>query len=197
MGVVARVVLVHGIAQQYEGPETLGLKLGAALRDGVKLATGTALEPEDVACAFFGSAFIEEGTRAADLPPWDEKHVRMGFEAELLDAWFQRAAKLEASIPSLDEEGTRNLTAAATSRALQVEWVRTRLHGLARSGFFKGLDKRVLVGELRQVTRYLDEPPTWQAARRSVAELIGQDTRVIVAHSLGSVVAYEALCENP
>ncbi|MFE3582667.1 hypothetical protein [Streptomyces vinaceus] len=86
MGVVARVVLVHGIAQRYEGPESLGLTLGAALRDGVQLAAKLTLEPADVACAFYGNAFIEEGTRADDLPPWDENHVRMGLEAELLDA---------------------------------------------------------------------------------------------------------------
>ncbi|MFE3582668.1 hypothetical protein [Streptomyces vinaceus] len=75
--------------------------------------------------------------------------------------------------------------------------MRARLNGLAKAEFFQGVAKRFLVGELKQVTRYLDEPPTWQAARAAVAEQIGADTRVIVAHSLGSVVAYEALCENP
>jgi pimeloyl-ACP methyl ester carboxylesterase len=30
-----------------------------------------------------------------------------------------------------------------------------------------------------------------------VLETIGEDTRVVVAHSLGSVVAYEALCARP
>lgn len=194
---MARVVLVHGIAQQFEGPETLGLKLGAALRDGVQLGANLTLEPADVACAFYGNAFIEEGTRPADLPPWDEKYVEDGLEAELLDAWFQRAAELEPSIPPLDEEGTRSLKAAATSRALQVKWVRARLNGLVKADFFQGLGKRFLVSELKQVRRYLDDPPTWQAARASVAEQVGEDTRVIVAHSLGSVVAYEALCENP
>jgi pimeloyl-ACP methyl ester carboxylesterase len=30
-----------------------------------------------------------------------------------------------------------------------------------------------------------------------VSEAVGEDTRVLVGHSLGSVVAYEALCANP
>ncbi|MFE1416724.1 antibiotic ABC transporter ATP-binding protein [Streptomyces sp. NPDC058746] len=194
---MAQVVLVHGIAQQFEGPELLGLRLGAAVRDGVKLSSGLTLEPQDVACAFYGNVFIEPGSRSGDLPPWDEHDVDAGLEAELLDAWCQRAAELDDAIPSWDEEGTRGPAGYAASRALLSRWVRERLNALVEARFFEPVSKRMLVSELKQVRRYLDEPPVWQAARAAVAAQVGADTRVLVAHSLGSVVAYEALCENP
>ncbi|MFE6755758.1 antibiotic ABC transporter ATP-binding protein [Streptomyces sp. NPDC057684] len=194
---MARVVLVHGVAQQFEGPELLSLRLGAALRDGVKLATGTVLRPEDVACAFYGNCFIEPGTRSNGLPAWDEHDVEDGLEAELLDAWWRQAAEIDDAVEPADEEGTRGPAGYAASRMLLSRWVRERLNGLTQARFFQPVSERILIGELKQVRRYLDEPPVWQAARAAVAAEIGPDTRVVVAHSLGSVVAYEALCENP
>lgn len=194
---MARVVLVHGVGQQFEGPELLSVRLGAALRDGVKLSSGLTLRPEEVACAFYGNAFVEPGTRAGDLPAWDEHHVDEGFEAELLNAWWRRAAEIDDAVAPADEEETRGLVGYAGSRLLLSRWARERLDALARTRFFQPVVKRMLVAELKQVRRYLDEPPVWQAARAAVAAEISADTRVVVAHSLGSVVAYEALCENP
>ncbi|MGW6356961.1 antibiotic ABC transporter ATP-binding protein [Streptomyces sp. NPDC055092] len=194
---MARVVLVHGVAQQFEGPELLSLRLGAALRDGVKLATGKALQPEAVACAFYGNCFVEPGTRSDGLPAWNERDVEDGLEAELLDAWCRRAEEIDDAVPPADEEKTRGPAGYGASRLLLSRWVRERLNALTEARFFRPVSERMLIGELKQVRRYLDEPPVWQAARAAVAAEIGADTRVVVAHSLGSVVAYEALCENP
>ncbi|MFD5633659.1 antibiotic ABC transporter ATP-binding protein [Streptomyces sp. NPDC127077] len=194
---MARVVLVHGVAQQFEGPELLSLRLGAAVRDGVKLASGLTLQPKDVACAFYGNVFIEPDSRSGDLPPWDEHDVEDGLEAELLDAWWQRAAELDDEVPPVDEAGTRGPVGFAVSRLLLSQWVRGALNALSAAQFFQPASKRMLVSELKQVRRYLDEPPIWQDARAAVAARISADTRVLVGHSLGSVVAYEALCENP
>ncbi|PKV84273.1 antibiotic ABC transporter ATP-binding protein [Streptomyces sp. TLI_146] len=194
---MARVVLVHGVGQQYEGPELLSLRLGAALRDGVRLASGVRLAPEDVACAFYGNVFVEPGTRSDDLPPWDEHDVEEGLEADLLDAWWQQAAAVDDKVPPVEEDGTRGAVAFGASRLLLSQRVRSALDALSGARFFKPVTERMLIGELKQVRRYLDEPPVWQAARAAVAAEISADTRVVVAHSLGSVVAYEALCEHP
>lgn len=43
----------------------------------------------------------------------------------------------------------------------------------------------------------MTDPQVRQAALDRVAAGIGEDTRVVVGHSLGSVVAYEALCAHP
>ncbi|MGW7261347.1 antibiotic ABC transporter ATP-binding protein [Streptomyces sp. NPDC054834] len=194
---MARVVLVHGIAQQFQGPELLSLRLAAAARDGVRLSSELMLGPKDVSCAFYGNAFVEPGTRAEDLPAWDEHDVEEGLETELLDAWWQHAAEIDDKVAPAEEERTRAWPAYAATRPLLSGWVRERLNALAQARFFQPVAKRLLVSELKQVRRYLDEPPIWQAARAAVAVEITADTRVMVAHSLGSVVAYEALCENP
>jgi len=71
--------------------------------------------------------------------------------------------------------------------------VQAALKALSHSKFFGGLALRTLVFDLKQVRRYLTDPGLRAAARARVIDLIGPDTEVVVGHSLGSVVAYEAL----
>ena len=71
--------------------------------------------------------------------------------------------------------------------------VQAALRALSNSKFFGGLALRALVFDLKQVRRYLTDPALRAKVRSRVANLIGLDTQVVVAHSLGSVVAYEAL----
>jgi hypothetical protein len=62
---------------------------------------------------------------------------------------------------------------------------------------FGGVALRALVFDLKQVRRYLQDQQLREAARAVVGKLITEDTRVVVAHSLGSVVAYETLAGMP
>jgi pimeloyl-ACP methyl ester carboxylesterase len=55
----------------------------------------------------------------------------------------------------------------------------------------------VLIWDLKQVRRYFREPGLREAIRDRVRAEVGPDTLVVVAHSLGSVVAYEALSSMP
>lgn len=71
------------------------------------------------------------------------------------------------------------------------------MRALPQSRYFTGLVLRALVSDLKQTTRYLLEPEIREAVRARVAAAITADTRVVVAHSLGSVVAYEVLCSLP
>jgi alpha-beta hydrolase superfamily lysophospholipase len=75
--------------------------------------------------------------------------------------------------------------------------VQGALRALAGSRYFAALADRALLGDLRQVREYLHEPEIRRRARERVSGTIGNDTRVLVGHSLGSVVAYEALAANP
>jgi hypothetical protein len=67
---------------------------------------------------------------------------------------------------------------------------------LCRSRFFSGVAEKALIYDLKQVGRFLHDPVIRAAARQRVAAAIDKDTGVIVAHSLGTVVAYEALCAD-
>ena len=46
---------------------------------------------------------------------------------------------------------------------------------------------------LAQVTRYLTDDAIRAAAQKAVLDLIDPDTKIVISHSLGTVVAYEAV----
>jgi pimeloyl-ACP methyl ester carboxylesterase len=68
------------------------------------------------------------------------------------------------------------------------------LQAVARTPFFGDVALRAVIWHLKQVRRYLSDPTTRQHLRQTVLDAIADDTRVLVAHSLGSVAAYETLC---
>ncbi|MET9459954.1 hypothetical protein ABZY05_33530 [Streptomyces canus] len=75
--------------------------------------------------------------------------------------------------------------------------VQAALRALSGSQFFAGVALRAMVFDLKQVHAYLTDPGLRAQARARVSDQIRDDTRVVVAHSLGSVVAYEVLCARP
>ncbi|MGW0189632.1 antibiotic ABC transporter ATP-binding protein [Streptomyces sp. NPDC003362] len=194
---MARIVAVHGIGQEFLGPEQLRRDLVPALQDGLSPDGATPVTSADVACAFYGDLYFAPGTRATDVPPWDETDVEEGLETELLAAWWEQAASIDPGVPAPDQPGTRGPIAYGASRVIRYAWVRDALDALAASAFFGRYSDRLLVFALKQVRRYLTEPDLRAAAQRRVADQVGDDTKVIVAHSLGSVVAYETLCAHP
>jgi pimeloyl-ACP methyl ester carboxylesterase len=63
--------------------------------------------------------------------------------------------------------------------------------------FGMGFAERFVIKSLNQVTRYLTDENIRTAALEAVLNLIDSDTKVIIGHSLGSVVAYEAVHLTP
>ncbi|ANN17906.1 hypothetical protein SD37_21155 [Amycolatopsis orientalis] len=189
---MAQVVVVHGVGQEFRGPELMCREVAPALRDGIRLGGEVALDV-DVACAFYGDLFFPPGVRSWHLPPWDEHDVE-GLEADLLDSWWAGAVAVDPDVA--DPAGSRGAVGFAVSRALSSRAVRARLDALSGSRFFASVSDRLLIFALKQVRRYLTERPLREAVRARVAAAIGPDTRVLVAHSLGSVVAYETLCAD-
>jgi pimeloyl-ACP methyl ester carboxylesterase len=190
---MARVVGVHGIGQQLEGPLTLAKKWGPPLRDGVQ-QHGVQLDADDLVCAFYGGLFRPPGgLRASGDPPYQATDLTED-ETELLLALWAEAAETEPDrVIAPDAEGTR----LPTPRAVQ-----TGLYLLSQSRFLTGIAERAFIGSLKQVRAYLRDDPVGtdpadgtvrDRAQQAVAEVVTSDTQVVVGHSLGSVVAYEAL----
>jgi pimeloyl-ACP methyl ester carboxylesterase len=113
--------------------------------------------------------------------------VEPGLEEDLLLAWWREAARLDPKVAPPEAD---TLVRAPGS-------VQAALRQLSRSRFFGGLALRALVLDLKQVRRYLQDQRLRDATRAAVRRLITAETRVVVAHSLGSVVAYEVLATTP
>ncbi|CAL9593762.1 hypothetical protein [Streptomyces sp. enrichment culture] len=183
---MTRVVLVHGIAQQYKGAQTLLADWCPALADGLSPA-GVTLGPRDVAMAFYGDLFRPAGHRGPGEPELGAADVEEGLERELLLAWWRAAAETESQVAG---PGT-------AARVRTPHLVQRALDALSHSSFFAGAGERLLIRDARQVSRYFTDPAIRAAVRERVLRALTDRTEVVVAHSLGSVVAYEALCAHP
>ena len=206
---MSKVVAIHGIAQTFEGPAILKETKGwfAAMNDGLEEAGHAHLRDEDLSVVFYGSLFRKSETRAGNIPQLGPRDVEEGFEQELLTRLWRAAADLSAQsrkqssgvepdperaespdIQGPDFDG-RARTPAAVQRALRQ---------LSKSRFIRALGaERVLIFGLKQVRLYLHDTALKRRVLERVAQKVTGKTRVLVAHSLGSIIAYEALCAHP
>ncbi|MGW6310400.1 hypothetical protein ACWFRQ_37235 [Streptomyces niveus] len=184
---MTRVVLVHGIAQEVKGAQTLLADWYPALSDGLALAAGPQVARDDVSMAFYGDLFRPAGHRGLGEPELDASDVQDGLERELLLQWWESAADLETRVPG----------PAAPARLRTPLLVQRALNALSHSSFFAGLSERMMISSARQVRRYITEPAVRTAVQERIARCVTPRTQVIVAHSLGSVAAYETLHALP
>jgi hypothetical protein len=182
---MAAVVGVHGIAQQYRGPKVLESQWLPSLQDGVSFA-GSNLAADDFVMAFYGNMFRQSGTMGGDFPPLDVNDLDES-DAELLDLLWREAALVDPAVPDPDAK-----TMARTPRVVQ-----RALDALSQSAFFAGVAERVMVGAVKQVRLYFTDPDVRARAIGSVEAVVTEETRVVIGHSLGSVIAFEALAAHP
>ncbi|MGW2896677.1 alpha/beta hydrolase [Streptomyces sp. NPDC001212] len=189
---MARVVVVHGVGQEYVGRRSLRAPIAAALADGVEIAaaagnvTGRSLAPDDIDVAFYGDVFRAPGSKGEPPAPRSVTDLTDPYEQALLEV-MAGAAERDAG------RSSSAVTKAPTPRSLQ-----RAMNILLRSPFLPGpVAERFLLGLLRQVRRYFTDDTVRARATAAVGARIGSDTTVLVGHSLGSVVAYESLCAHP
>jgi len=112
-----------------------------------------------------------------------EDDVEVAFYGDLFRADPERGYE-----PPLD------LKAALTTLSSVVESVD---HDVDLDELVKSLAEQHLDRLLAQAGAYFADEGIRRGAKARVEGAVGEDTRVLIAHSLGTVVAYEALCENP
>ena len=181
------IVCIHGIGQQVEGEDSLLARWIPAIRDGIGRAGGKRPDPEQVAMAFYGDLFRKEGAKALGVPPYDESDITEDWEKEMLEAWWLEAARVEEAVPG-PEEKTKLRTPRLVQRAL---------NGLSQSRFFANVALKFFIADLKQVHAYLTDETVRERVQERVARTVTNNTQVVVAHSLGTIVAYEALCAHP
>jgi hypothetical protein len=188
----SEIVGIHGMAKHQSGRNQLLPTWERALRDGLEEALGE--RPRFVPSldlAFYGSVFLDE--------PRPGDPVTMGGKPE--EALFADLGDAEMhEIVTTAEEvfGTEELADAAGRVAMGFSYVPAPLAAVMRT-----LDRRfgragavLHVAVLRQVRRYLVDADTRARVDPRVVTAAG-GCRVLVGHSLGSVVGYRYLQQNP
>src|SRR5450631_408216 len=183
---MAEIVCVHGMAQQLKGENTLAQDWRPALLDGLIRAGYRGKEPS-IDFAFYGDLFRRPGTMAAKPQQVLSDSVMDPVEEALILSWWRESSKTNTNVMPPDA-ATMVRTPLSTQRAL---------NALASAHFFAGFTQHLIRLFAKQVHLYLQDEDLRATALHRVAAQISEDTRVIVAHSLGSVVAYESLCANP
>lgn len=116
-----------------------------------------------------------------------EGDLEMGVDEAFLRAWLQLAAHDDATT-----EQTKGVVGDLVRRpAARV------VQGLGHVPVLGAVAERMAVWFLVQVRRYLGEEGVRNFAQEALRDQITAETRVLVGHSLGSVVAYEVLCADP
>jgi hypothetical protein len=204
---MAVVVFVHGIAQERKLQGELEREWLPSLATGLARAGYEALAAQswnaaegrrgdlNAAMALYGDLFLkpdQQGDAAESADPVLADHLSL--------EWLERAAT-RGSHPRQQETAARELAHATgmigeeTQAAGAV--LRSAISGLSRLRFFAphgmAFASAFVNRALAQVTTYLADPKIRAEAQGRVLALVGPETRVIVAHSLGTVVAFEAI----
>lgn len=209
----ARVVFVHGIGARRD-PETARKEWTEALARGAARAGHSRVADDLVAgrhietvFAYYGDLFHEDQAQGADggLDPEVAEDVRalmaematdrlagLGPDDPEAGAWLTILADLTA-------DGTEQGGWNVVRQVVNAAGAMLSFGPLSRPGQWAG--SKLLVGQLSQVSRYLrrGEPDAGGTAldariRARVRAAVDGRPAVVVAHSLGSVVAFEELC---
>jgi hypothetical protein len=204
---MATIVLVHGIAQEQKSADTLEEEWLPDLAGGVRTAGFPGIADRlyrlrsgpdgiETRMAFYGDLFLRGGQQG--LEPEELSRPERAFAEELAMEWTARAASRSA-----DEKSRR----AASQELVQLHQTageeqgaraaaRSAIDGLARIRWFApfgmGFASRFVMRSLTQVTRYLSDDAVREQALARVDALLTPGTRVLIGHSLGAVVAFEA-----
>jgi hypothetical protein len=180
---VVDVLGLHGIGQQQRGRLQMLPDWQAALGDGVERAKGLGWPKPSIDLAYYGDVFLAETDSKGE--PQDPEALD-----DDIVAFFEevQAEVVDPSQP-LDVEkaamGLREVPSPLRRLAASLE----RRFGLA--------GKVLFFGDLVQVRRFQRDDHLAEAVLDRVREMLPQNPRVLVGHSLGSVVAYEAVCRLP
>jgi hypothetical protein len=187
---MAAIVAVHGIGQQYKGDAIIHREWWPALRSGLHLAGCDLTDERELECAFYGHMFRKPGTLGSGDASRPENVDSE--EAALLALLWRAAARSEPDQVPAEEDFV-----AGDSLARVPQLAQRALNALSKSKFWASVSQPLMVADLKQVVGYLRDPALRESILTTVLDKITSDTRVVIGHSLGSVVAYEALCRKP
>jgi len=172
---MANVIAVHGIGQQQSGRNQMLGGWNQAVQDGIERAGP---DPEPVITfniAFYGDLFLDEtGLKGGTADDLDDDEL----------AFFE---EVEAELVDDDAPALKAFPRMRGPAARLGAWLEAHFGVAGRLLFF---------ADLRQVRRYQRDDVFAARIRARVDKVVDEETRVLIGHSLGSVVAYEFACLN-
>jgi hypothetical protein len=147
--------------------------------------------------ASYGHLFLEPGQQGDEPRDFTEDEAKL---AEMLALeWLKRAAT-QATKETIQKDAGRELAYVTHQMGSEQgvgKLARSAIASLARIPWFAPSAmhgaERFVRRSLAQLTRYLTEETIRSAALDSVFRLVSPNTKVLIGHSLGSIVAYEAV----
>jgi hypothetical protein len=207
---MAAIILVHGIDNEQLSPDGVEAEWMPALAGGVRLAGHADLadrlwplrsRPDsiDSRSAYYGELFRtpDQMGGAADLRELTPEQAT--FAEGLALEWLERIAERAPASSADGAQAQFAIDLARNPERVEAQGIRSVerqiIKTLARNSWLARVGmtfaERFVVTALIQVTRYLSDEMTRALAQQRVLDLVDDDTRVIIGHSLGSVVAYE------
>ncbi|WP_406299409.1 serine protease [Embleya sp. NBC_00888] len=175
-----RLVFLHGRSQQGHDPAALRRSWAAGLNSGLTMAGLPTVDPEDVWFPFYGDRLVEVMESAAPIEAPLSPSAQ-GLYDELLGEAARRAG-----MPAPGQ--------GVVTESIWDHVVGTVHEPLGWIAAHTGVDRLVIRAAFRDVAAYLDRDDTREAVlERVLAGLPGSGPVVLVAHSLGTVVAMDLL----
>jgi hypothetical protein len=181
---MAAIIGVHGIMNQQLGRHQLIAAWGPALADGLERAAGHQVPIPDLDIAFYGDVFLSDQAKAGSKGQTGELAEFTEDDADSLGPFV---AEVSAAFASGERPAAGPPTKGRTSVPLPVQCL---LQALDRR-FGSRETSLLFLGELKQVRRYLLDPDLKADVDGRAEQVIGCGGRVVIGHSLGSVVAFE------
>jgi hypothetical protein len=187
-----RLLFVHGRSQQGRDPEEIKSEWLGALKKGAEANGTTVPVGIEIALPFFGDT-LDEFARQLEVPLTSDIHEKGGesvdefllFQAQLADEVRKRAGVTDAQI---DAEYGQN---PKEKGPLNWEWVQAIISAIDKHG--GGISQNALEIFTRDVFLYTTRSGVRDEIDRIVTAALTEEPTIVVAHSLGSVVAYNIL----
>ncbi|EWM12647.1 hypothetical protein [Kutzneria sp. 744] len=176
---MADIVAIHGIFMHRSSRREMHDSWLAKISEGLRDTRSPHAESVTLECAFYGHEYNDG--KAGPERNYRPEEIAPGFETELI---ISIGAEIKDDYG--DREGDKLYLPGPLQKALAK---------IQRSRLFEGRDS-VLISFVKQVDRYLNDPAFRALVQDEVGAAMTEHPRLVIGHSLGSVVAYDWLQRN-
>jgi hypothetical protein len=177
---MADVVAVHGILANRSSREEMHDSWLAALREGLRNARFAGAEDLEIECAFYG--YLYNDGKAGFAWQYEVGDLAPGLEEDLLVGLAEGV-----------DDPSRSTVSKAGYAPRSVQWA----IDLLQSRKLLGGTASAIIGFVKQVARYVRDEEFKKQVRAEFSAAMETRPRLVIAHSLGSVVAYDWLRSHP